>query len=177
MLEWSFNSDYVNPYTNLRELPADCYFPCYKYQGKWILKNEYKIPFFSERNGFHYVAKEAILYVKCSDNTLNNKGENFEGYEYQKHELWYDQREFPIDSFLIKGSEKDVRDDYNSSNFVQDPNFVKIAEVHTFFRNQFKIDSSYVYRKGKVIGRDIEFEDKTIEEEVELSLDELYTYG
>lgn len=156
MLTWGFENKFIQPYVKLKELPDDCYYPCYKYQGKWKLKQEYKIPFYRERNGFHYVAKEAIMYARCMDER-DDKGESFEGYEYQKHELWYDKRELPIDSFLTKGSNKLIRELYNNSNLEENDNFVKIAYVHTFFRTEFQIDSSLIYRTGKAMGRDIEF--------------------
>lgn len=156
MLKWSFENNYIKPYITLKELPDDCYFPCYKYQGKWELEKEYKIPFFRERNGFHYVAKEAVMYASCADRTATN-GENFEGYEYQKHEIWYDKREFPIDSFLVKGSKTKVRPSYNEAELEDNPNFVKIAYVHTFFKTEFQIDSTSIQRTGKTIGRDLEF--------------------
>ncbi len=156
MLQWSFENKYIKPYVKLKELPADCNFPCYKYQGKWRLKNEYRIPFFRERNGFHYVAKDATMYVRCMEES-DKSGKVMEGYEYQKHEIWYDKREFPIDSFLQPKNPAKIREAYNNSDFSKDENFVKIAYVHTFFRNEFELDSNKVYRKGKAIGRDIEF--------------------
>ncbi|MCG9971931.1 hypothetical protein [Christiangramia crocea] len=156
MLKWSFENKYIMPYVKLKELPADCNYPCYKYQGKWTLKNEYKIPFFRERNGFHYVAKDAVMYARCMDESSDD-GKNFEGYEYQLHEIWYDKREFPIDSFLMADNRTRIRESYNNSDFASDDNFVKIAYVHTFFRNEFSIDSTLINRKGKAIGRDIEF--------------------
>ena len=156
MLKWGFENKYIQPYVKLKELPEDCYYPCYKYQGKWNLKNEYKIPFYRERNGFHYVAKEAIMYARCMDER-DDSGKFFEGYEYQKHEIWYDKREFPIDSFLTKGSDTQIRKTYNFSDLSEDNNFVKIAYVHTFFRTEFQIDSTLIYRTGKALGRDIEF--------------------
>ncbi|MFT6127389.1 MAG: hypothetical protein ACI8QP_001274 [Porticoccaceae bacterium] len=156
MLKWGFENNYIQPYVKLKELPDDCYYPCYKYQGRWKLKNIYKIPFFRERNGFHYVAKEAIMYARCMDER-DDSGEYFEGYEYQKHELWYDKRELPIDSFMTKGSNTKIIESYNLSNLKDDNNFVKIAYVHTFFRTEFKIDSTLIHRTGKAIGRDIEF--------------------
>lgn len=156
MLEWSFENQYIKPYVKLKELPADCNYPCYKYQGKWKLKNEYRIPFFRERNGFHYVAKDAVMYARCMDESSSD-GTLFEGYEYQLHEIWYDKREFPIDSFLVKGNNTRTREEYNNASLEEDENFVKIAFVHTFFRNEFSIDSTLINRKGKAIGRDIEF--------------------
>lgn len=156
MLKWGFENNYIQPYTKLKELPADCFYPCYKYQGKWSLKKEYKIPFYRERNGFHYVAKEAIMYARCMSEH-DPSGKSFEGYEYQKHEIWYDKREFPIDSFLTKGSDTKIREDYNTSDLSQNKNFVKIAYLHTFFKTEFEIDSSLIQRTGKALGRDIEF--------------------
>ncbi|WP_224488061.1 hypothetical protein [Robertkochia flava] len=157
MLKWSFENHYINPYVKLKELPEDCYYPCYKYQGKWTLEKEYKIPFFRERNGFHYVAKEATMYSNCLQAERITEGEAFEGYEYQRHEIWYDKRELPIDSFLVHSGSTKIRPEYTNAVFEEDANFVKIAYVHTFFRGEYAIDSASVYRSGKVIGRDIEF--------------------
>lgn len=156
MLKWAFENNFIQPYVKLKELPQDCYYPCYKYQGKWSLKNKYKIPFYREKNGFHYVATEATMYARCVDEK-GDSGESFEGYEYQKHEIWYDKREHPIDSFLTKGSNTQLRKSYILSDLNEDDNFVKIAYVHTFFRTEFQIDSSLIRRTGKALGRDIEF--------------------
>lgn len=165
MLQWSFENKYIKPYVKLKELPANCNYPSYKYQGKWTLKNEYKIPFFRERNGFHYVAKEAVMYARSMEES-SDEGNLLEGYEYQRHEIWYDKREFPIDSFLTPGNRTKIKKSYNQSDLSQDENFVKIADVHTFFRNEFTIDSSYIQRRGKAIGRDIQFlvEDELLDE-------------
>jgi hypothetical protein len=158
MLKWGFENNFIQPYVKLKELPKDCDYPCYKYQGKWRLKGEYKIPFYRERNGFHYLAKEAVMYARCMDER-DDSGKSFEGYEYQKHEIWYDKREYPIDSFLTKGSNTEIRKSYNLSDLNKNKNFVKIAFVHTFFRTEFEIDSSLISRSGKALGRDIEFVD------------------
>jgi hypothetical protein len=161
MLKWGFENNFIQPYVKLKELPKDCDYPCYKYQGKWRLKSEYKIPFYRERNGFHYLAKEAVMYARCMDER-DDSGKSFEGYEYQKHEIWYDKREYPIDSFLTKGSNTEIRKSYNLSDLNKNQNFVKIAFVHTFFRTEFEIDSSLINRSGKALGRDIEFIDDDI---------------
>ena len=159
MLKWSFETSHINPYMKLKELPTDCEFPCYKYQGKWVLDEPYKIPFFRERNGFHYLATEVHMYNKCM-NEKSKSGDFMEGYEYQKHEIWYDLREWPIDSFMRDAKMLQLSDKYKSMNFEDEESFVKVAHVHTFFRNEFKLDSSEISRSGKVIGRDIEFVDK-----------------
>lgn len=155
-LKWSFESAFVSPYTKLSQLPEDCDFPCYKYQGKWELKKPYKLPFFREQNGFHYLATEVNMYARCMTEREDD-GTVLEGYEYQKHEIWYDKRKLPIDSFVNLNNRKNILPEYQSLNFSEDENFIKIAYVHTFFKNEFKINQDTIERSGKVIGRDIKF--------------------
>lgn len=152
-LQWAFESSFINPYAGLNDLPDDCDFPCYKYQGQWELDNTYKLPFFRERNGFHYLATEVKMYARCMVEK-NDNGDVIEGYEYQKHEIWYDIEERPIDSFL--NEESRLTKEYTQKDLRKDPNFVKLANIHTFFRNEFTIDSTAIRRTGKVIGRDLE---------------------
>lgn len=154
MLRWTFETSFVNPYTRLDDLPIDCSYPCYKYQGKWGLKKGYKIPFFRERSGFHYWAIEVNMYARCMSEK-NETGDLLEGYEYQKHEIWYDKKELPIDSFL--NDDSSLKAFYIKMDFEKEPDFVKVATAHTFFRNEFKIDTVFIHRTGKVIGRDLEF--------------------
>lgn len=154
-LKWAFETPFVSPYLSLEDLPADCNCPCYKYQGKWKLKNSYKIPLFREKNGFHYLATEVTMYARCFQMEKNN-GKVLEGYEYQKHEIWYDKRKLPIDSFINKDN-PELNNFYQNLKFRKNTNFIKVATVHTLFRNEFRIDSSFIYRTGKVIGRDLEF--------------------
>ncbi|QSE98752.1 hypothetical protein [Fulvivirga lutea] len=153
MLRWSFETSYVKPYVNLNNLPEDCNFPCYKYQGKWELKDPYKIPFFREQNGYHYAATEVIMYARCITEEAE-RGSKFEGYEYQKHEIWYDKRELPVDSFIYTNG--NIKEAYQKLDFKEDDNFIKVATVHTFFRNEFVLEGSVIARTGKVIGRDLE---------------------
>ena len=154
MLTWSFESNYINPYKGLRELPADCDYPCYRYQGKWELKSEYKLPFLRERSGFHYLAQSAIMYARCNPKN-NTNGKYLEAYEYQLHEIWYDKLERSIGMFIQEDG--NPLDTYEQLNFSEDDNFVKIATIHSFYTNDFTIDSTLVYRSGQDIGRDLEF--------------------
>ena len=155
MLRWSFEDADVNSYTNLSDLPEDCDFPCYRLQGQWKLKTPYKIPVFAERNGFHYVATEVNMYAKCMD---TRNGDWLEGYEYQKHEIWYDTKTMKVDSFLLNPEQPFLRPDYLEMDFNQTYRFLLIAQVHTFFRNEFEILDNQLRRKGQVIGRNIEYE-------------------
>lgn len=153
-LKWTFESSFINPYVKLDDLPDDCNYPCYKYQGKWELKEMYKIPFFRERSGFHYLATEVHTYARCMSEE-SESGDVLEGFEYQKHEIWYDKREWPVDSFMTVS--RGLKESYEEMNFQDQHNFIKVADVHTFFRNEFTIEDTIIYRTGKVIGRDMEF--------------------
>lgn len=152
-LKWAFESSFINPYIKLDDLPADCDYPCYKYQGKWNLDQSYKLPFFRERNGFHYLADSIVMYARCMVEASTN-GNWVEGYEYQHHEIWYDLREWPLDSFIMNNT---LRKSYRELNLSTDDHFIKVASVHTFFRNEFKLTDSTIVRSGKVVGRDLEF--------------------
>jgi hypothetical protein len=152
-LKWAFENAYIKPYTKLNSLPGDCNFPCYKYQGKWALKESYKLPFFREQNGYHYVATEVNMYARCKGEEAEN-GELFEGYEYQKHEIWYDKKERTVDSFVLNSGE--LTNDYKELVLAESKDFVKVAIVHTLFRNDFTIQNDFVSREGRVIGRDVE---------------------
>jgi hypothetical protein len=156
MLKWSFETPYVNPFIELDDLPSDCNYACYKYQGKWELKEPYKIPFFRERNGFHYLATEVNMYARCMSEK-SAEGNVIEAYEYQRHEIWYDKRELPIDSFMVASNQSQLKKTYQDLNFENDGTFVRLAVIHTFFRNEFNLDSTEISRSGKVVGRDVEF--------------------
>jgi len=153
LLKWSFESNFINPYQGIRDLPDDCNYQCYKYQGKWQLKEEYKLPFLREKSGFHYVAKEAVMYARCTPEN-NPNGNAMEGYEYQKHEIWYDVEERPISTFIdTDGTPKEF---YKNLKLTNTDNFVMIGTIHSFYYNDFNLDSTTVQRKGQDIGRDLE---------------------
>ena len=155
MLKYYFENSSVSPYIGLGDLPEDCSYPCYKYQGQWNLKNTYKIPVFRERNGFHYQAKDVNLYTRCLIQDTDD-GKVLEGYEYQSHEIWYDTLERKFDTFIRDDDMSMKTDEYKELIFSESDEFVKVALVHTFFRNEFTIDSTTIERKGLVVGRDVE---------------------
>jgi hypothetical protein len=154
MLKWAFESNFVKPYKGIRDLPADCNYESYRYQGRWELKNEYKLPFLRESSGFHYLAKSVEAYIRSTPDN-NPGGKLMQGYEYQEHEIWYDILERPINMFIREDGEPLAS--YDNLVFTQSDEFVKIGTVHSFYTNTFNLDSAYIYRQGQDIGRDIEF--------------------
>jgi hypothetical protein len=154
MLEWTFESNFINPYKGIRDLPSSCDYECYKYQGKWELKNDYKLPFLREISGFHYSAKSVVAYISCDPND-NPNGKLMKGYEYQEHEIWYDILERPISTFISDNGSPLAS--YDTLDFSKDTDFVKIGNIHSFYTNDFILDSIGINRKGQDIGRDLEF--------------------
>ncbi len=167
MLEWTFESNFINPYKSLRDLPPDCNFQCYKYQGRWELKNEYKLPFLRESSGFHYLAKSVTSYVRCAPNE-NPSGSFMDGFEYQEHEIWYDVLERPIRTFI--NDDGSPLASYQEMKFPEQKEFIKIGTIHSFYINDFVLDSTFIYRNGQDIGREIEFvSDEVLASEVKNS--------
>ncbi len=154
MLKWTFESNFINPYKSLRDLPSDCNYQCYKYQGKWELKNEYKLPFLRESSGFHYLAKSVTTYVRCAPDE-NPSGTLMDGYEYQEHEIWYDVLERPVRTFINEDGKP--LESYDAMKFDEQKDFIKIGTIHSFYINDFTIDSTFIFRSGQDIGREIEF--------------------
>lgn len=154
MLRWTFESNFIKPYQGLRDLPANCNYESYKYQGRWELKNQYKLPFLRESSGFHYLAKSVVAYIRSTPEN-NAEGKLMQGYEYQEHEIWYDILERPIGKFISEDGSP--LESYENLSFRKSDEFVKIGTVHSFYTNEFNLDSSFVYRQGQDIGRDLEF--------------------
>ena len=96
----------------------------------------------------------AVMYARCADEG-NAGGKNLEGFEYQLHEIWYDMRELPIDSFMMDNGL--ITKFYKELDFNQDENFIKIATIHTFYKDKFLLGNEQIDRSGKDIARDIEF--------------------
>jgi hypothetical protein len=78
-----------------------------------------------------------------------------EGYEYQEHEIWYDLLERPMNIFIQEDGEP--LSTYEQLEFSASDEFIKIGTVHSFYTNDFILDSAFIYRHGQDIGRDIEF--------------------
>ena len=153
-LQWAFETDFVNPYTKLNELPEDCDYPCYRLQGEWSLKEKYKVPLYVESNGFHYLAVASKMYTRCVTDASAN-GELLEGYEYQQHEIWFNKSTTNVEKGNSDRNDITVdMSNYSSLDLEKDDRFVRIAKINTFFRNQFSLTDS-IRRSGQVIGREL----------------------
>jgi hypothetical protein len=149
-----FKEDEVrNFYTKLQDLPADCSFPSYKYQGEWVLNNAIQIPLFREKNGFHLRISNSVLYTKSA----NAQGTIMEGYELETMEIWYDLEKRVIDEFLISDSENQKLPKYKE-DFLTDKNFVKLATSSSVIRHEFSFEETGIQKESSIITRDINYE-------------------
>ena len=154
-----FKEDEVrNFYTKLQDLPTDCSFPSYKYQGEWILNNAIQIPLFREKNGFHLRISNSVLYTKSA----NTQGTIMEGYELETMEIWYDLEKRVIDDFLISNNENKKLPKYNE-DFLTDKNFVKLATSFSVIRHEFSFEETGIQKESSIITRDINYEPDQLE--------------
>ncbi|MEY3039579.1 MAG: hypothetical protein RLZZ593_721 [Bacteroidota bacterium] len=154
-----FKEDEVrNFYTKLQDLPSDCNFPSYKYQGEWVLNDTVQIPLFREKNGFHIRISKAVLYTKSA----NTQGTIMEGYELETMEIWYDLEKRVIDEFLVSDSKNQKLPKYNK-DFLTDKNFVKLATSSSVIRHEFNFEEAGVQKKSSIITRDINYESDQFE--------------
>jgi hypothetical protein len=154
-----FKEDEVrNFYTKLQDLPADCIFPSYKYQGEWVLNNTIQIPLFREKNGFHLRISNAVLYTKSA----NSQGTIMEGYELETMEIWYDLEKRVIDEFLVSDGNNQKIPKYQV-DFLSDKSFVKLATSSSVIRHEFSFEETGIQKESSIITRDINYESDQFE--------------
>ena len=154
-----FKEDEVrNFYTKLQDLPADCSFPSYKYQGEWVLNNAIQIPLFREKNGFHLRISNAVLYTKSA----NSQGTIMEGYELETMEIWYDLEKRVIDEFLVSDGNNQKIPKYQV-DFLSDKSFVKLATSSSVIRHEFSFEETGIQKESSIITRDINYESDQFE--------------
>ena len=154
-----FKEDEVrNFYTKLQDLPSDCSFPSYKYQGEWVLNNAIHIPLFREKNGFHLRISNAVLYTKSA----NSQGTIMEGYELETMEIWYDLEKRVIDEFLVSDGNNQKIPKYQV-DFLSDKSFVKLATSSSVIRHEFSFEETGIQKESSIITRDINYESDQFE--------------
>ena len=149
-----FGIDSDSPYLDPSEAQEFC--PCSAFEGVWHLANEYKLPLpGTGRPGVYYVAKSADVRMKCSrsDTVTTGKGRTLLGYEYLVNEIWIDKRSNPISPNYFDKDAKVFTDEFERLDFETDPNFRRVATIHSFFIDKFEIYPDSIVRKGEPCGR------------------------
>ncbi len=149
-----FNSPYDSPYLDESEVQDFC--PCSAYEGTWSLDEEYKLPLpGNKRPGVYYLAKSADVRMKCakSGSDSTKKGIQLLGYEYLVNEIWVDTEETPLSPKYFDKSSKTFTEAYHKLDFSANPQFKKLATIHSFFINTFQIYPDSIIRNGEPCGR------------------------
>lgn len=149
-----FNAAYDSPF--LKESEVQEYCPCSAYEGRWSLSAPYKLPLpGNKRPGVYYLGKSADVRMKCSKSDTANagKGNVLVAYEYLINEIWVDTEQTPLSPTYFDKSEKIFTPAFDSLSFEHNPQFKKVATIHSFFIDKFEIYPDSITRKGEPCGR------------------------
>jgi hypothetical protein len=149
-----FNANFNSPYLDIAEVQDFC--PCSAYEGEWVLSNQYKLPLpGSRRPGLYYLAKSADVRMKCSryDTTGLGQGYVLSGYEYLINEIWLDTKMTPLSPTYFNQEALSFTPEFEALQFEGNPQFKKVATIHSFFTDKFEIYQDSIVRKGEPCGR------------------------
>ncbi|MEM8524609.1 MAG: hypothetical protein AAGG68_08190 [Bacteroidota bacterium] len=162
-------ADYVSPYLNEQEVQEYC--PCSGYEGVWKLESEYKIPIPGRKPGVYYVAKSADTRIRCM-RTANGeqKGKVMLGFESLHHEIWVDKKRTPLSSKYFDATTKTYTAEFANLKFEDNPQFAKVANIYSFFFDEFTIYPDRIERKGEPCGRYSNIVDPDLADQYEIDL-------
>ncbi|MGH1433338.1 MAG: hypothetical protein ACRBG0_02660 [Lewinella sp.] len=149
-----FNASFNSPYLDIAEVQDFC--PCSAYEGEWGLSNQYKLPLpGSRRPGLYYLAKSADVRMKCSryDTTALGQGYVLSAYEYLINEIWLDTKMTPLSPTYFNQEILSFTQEFEELQFEGNPQFQKVATIHSFFTDKFEIYQDSIVRKGEPCGR------------------------
>lgn len=149
-----FDADFDSPYLNESEVQDFC--PCSAYEGTWSLSEPYKLPLPGNRKpGVYYLAKSADVRMKCSksDTSKLGKGNVLWAYEYLINEIWVDTKETPLSPTYFNKNTMEYTPAFDSLVFENNPQFKRVATIHSFFVDKFEIYPDSIVRQGEPCGR------------------------
>lgn len=152
--DFDFNSDiaFSSPYLKASEVQDYC--PGSAYEGIWSLEEPYKVPLPSSKPGVYYAGISADVRMKVSKtDTSYKKGHILEAYEYLINEIWVDTKQTPLSPIYFDNVTKTYTDAFKSLNFEEEPQFQKVATIHSFFISKITIKNDSIFRKGEPCGR------------------------
>lgn len=161
----------------LDESEVQDYCPSSAYEGKWELAHPYKIPLPGSKNSGVYLLAKSADIVLVTSKYAANKGRVLLGFEHLTHEIWLDKRRRPLSPIYFDTETKSFTELFHNLDFKEDDNFVKIADLKSFFLDEFTIGKDFITRKGQPSGRYIDFINrklaKTYDIDVEYILNEV----
>jgi len=167
----AFDAPFDSPYLKVSEIQDYC--PCSAYEGRWSLAQEYKLPLpGTGKPGVYYQAKSGDVRLKCakSDTLTAPKGRVLNGYEYLINEIWVDTEQTPLSPRFFNKAEKTFTAEFEEMDFSEEPQFKKVATIHSFFVDKFIINDDYIVRIGEPCGRYAEDINEGLVAEYEIDL-------
>jgi hypothetical protein len=149
-----FNDEFQAPYVDISEIQNYC--PCSAYEGEWTLKKPYKLPLPGTRKpGVYYLARSADVRMKCSrtDTLAQGSGRVLRGFEYLLNEIWVDTEMTPLSPTYFDKTNKVFTKAFDTLAFEDNPKFKKVANIHSFFIDEFELYHDRILRKGEPCGR------------------------
>ena len=166
-----FDADFDSPYLDESEVQSNC--PCSAYEGTWSLSGNYKLPLPGNRKpGVYYLAKSADVRMKCSksDRKLSGKSNKLQAFEYLVNEIWVDLEQTPLSPRYFDKERMAFTEAFNQLNLEDQPQFKKLATIHSFFISTFTIYSDSIVRNGEPAGRFATEIDEQLATEFEINL-------
>lgn len=167
----AYDANFNSPYLDVLEVQEYC--PCSGYEGVWSLSEKYKLPLPGTRKpGVYYEAVSADVRMKCSryDTSGPGKGRVLMGYEYLVNEIWVDTRMKPISPTYFDKNKKAFTPAFDSLVFEGNPQFKKVATIHSFFVDKFEIYPDSIVRKGEPYGRYASDVDQKLADEYQIDI-------
>jgi len=155
----------------LNEDEVQDYCPSSGFEGKWKLAQPYKIPLpGSKKPGVYLLAKSADITM-VSSKFSTNKGQVLLGFEHLTHEIWVDKKRELLIPKYFNAKEKMFTQSYHKLDFEEDDNFVRIAELKSFYLDEFTIKPDSIIRKGQPSGRYIDFIDIALAKKYDIDVE------
>ncbi|MGJ8744828.1 hypothetical protein [Polaribacter sp.] len=155
----------------LNEDEVQDYCPSSAYEGKWILAKPYKIPLPGSKNsGVYLLAKSADITMVTSK-YASNKGKVLLGFEHLTHEIWVDKTRQALIPEYFNLETKTFTALYENLDFNKDEKFVKIADLKSFYIDEFTINKDSIIRKGQPSGRYVDFIDTKLANKYEIDVE------
>ncbi|MEL7192790.1 MAG: hypothetical protein AAFS00_12545 [Bacteroidota bacterium] len=166
-----FNANFNSPYLDLTDVQDFC--PASAYEGIWSLSHSYKLPIPGSRMpGVYYLARSADVRMKASryDTASAGQGHVLMAYEHLVNEIWVDIQKRPLSPQYFDKESKTFTADFEALVFEENPNFKKVATIHSFFIDQFTLIKDSIIRKGEPYGRYASDIDEALAREFELDI-------
>lgn len=167
--DFDFNSKvaFSSPYLKESEVQDFC--PGSAYEGIWSLEKPYKLPLPDNKPGVYYLGKSADVRMKVAKtDTTNGNGNTLLAYEYLINEIWVDTKRTPLSPKYFDNKTKQYTEEFENLIFEENPQFKKVATIHSFFINTITIRKDSIFRNGEPGGRFATDVDKRLAQQFEI---------